>query len=504
MRSSAWLVTVALLALSVERAPSAEAAGESAPLVVRLPVEELVLANGMRFLLIERPQATTVAAGWVAHVGSSDERPGQTGWSHFLEHLLFKGTRRVSARRLDEELDLLADLDRIAADIQRLSERGAGRSERKLAAARERFLEKQEEARETAFLGEFSLLYSQAGATGLNANTLEDLTMFYVTVPAEKLELWFWLESDRLVEPIFREFHKEKRVIAEERRLRVGSTPTGPLDEEFRQRFWGTQPYAWLPLGSPGDLDRATRPQVSDFFRRHFSASNLTAVLVGRFDRVKVRMLAQRYFGRLPNGRHTDRAPEIAGLRTTPEPLEGTCDCPPQIQLRYPSVAFRHADSYRLQVLAGLLNGRTGRLYRSLVLDQQLAYSASVLQHPLRLAGSFLFTGEARDGVDPARLESAWRREVDRLVEEGLTAGELTKVKNQITADSYRRLQDSSSLLRQLLIYDGLGEWRHINDWPARILQVTEAEVVDVARRYLKEGAPARAYYRRPEPRSAP
>lgn len=496
------LRTAAIVALTFTLAlPSGAdqgAADDEPQVAVRLPVEELVLANGMRFLLVHRPQSSSVAAGWVAHVGSVDERPGGTGLSHFIEHLLFKGTRTVSARRLDEELDLLADLDRVALEIGRLESQGSEKAVRKLDKVRERLAELQDQARETAFLGEFSLLYSQAGATGLNANTLEDLTMFYVTVPAEKLELWFWLESDRLLEPIFREFYKEKRVIEEERRLRVGSTPTGPLDAQFRQLFWGGQPYAWLPLGAQEDVDRTSRQDVREFFSRHFSASNLTAVLVGSFDRVEVRMLAQRYFGRLPSGEPPARAAAIEGLSAQSEPLEAQCDCSPQVQLRYPSVPFRHPDSYRLQVLAGVLNGRTGRLHRSLVLEQQLAYSASVLQHPLRRAGSFLFIGESRGLADPKTIETAWHREIDRLVTGGLEPNELLKVKNQITADSFRRLQDNDSLLRQLLIYDGLGAWRHINDWPARILRVTEEEVVDVARRYLKDGKPARAlYYRR-------
>ncbi len=465
----------------------------------RLPVEEVKLANGMRFLLVERPQSSTVAAGWVARVGSADERPGQTGLTHLIEHLLFKGTRTVSARQLDRELELLQDLDRTAGEIARIEARSgpSARSGRRLDELRDRFDELQQSARDAAFLGELALLYSQAGATGLNANTLEDLTMFYVTVPAEKLELWFWLESDRLLAPIFREFYKEKRVIVEERRLRVGSTPTGKLDEAFRELFWRGLPYAWLPLGRPEDLDGASREDVRDFFARHFSAANLTAVLVGNFDRERVRELAGRYFGRLPPGGATGPAAPFDRPAPAREALVAECDCPPQAQLRYPSVPFRHPDSYRLQVLAGLLNGRTGRLHRSLVLDRQIAYSASVLQHPLRRAGSFLFVAEASGATDPRALEAAWLDEVAALTGAALAGRELQTVKNQITADAYRRLRDSDALMRQLLIYDGLGDWRHINDWPERILQVSAAEVVDVARRYLLEGTPARAFYYR-------
>jgi predicted Zn-dependent peptidase len=496
-----WVVTALLLAGS---GPAPARAQEAPAAAARVPVEEVRLTNGMRFLLVERPQSSTVSAGWVARVGSAYERPGETGLSHFIEHLLFKGSRTVSARQIDREIDLLGDLDRVAGEIARLEARaaegkGSAKSERKLTELRQRFAKSQEEARDAAFLSEFSLFYSQAGATGLNANTLEDLTMFYVTVPAEKLELWFWLESDRLLQPIFREFHKEKRVVREERRLRVESTPTGPFDVEYRRLFWGDHPYGWLPLGSQADIDAASREQVKSFFAHHYRADNLTAVLVGNFDRKRVAELAQRYFGRLSGSSEGGASPPkpLAPASPPAEPLVANCDCPPQLQLRYPTVPFRHPDSYKLQVLAGVLNGRTGRLYRSLVLENGLAYSASVLQHPLRRAGSFLFSGESRGSTDPAELRPAWDAQVDRLAAEPIPAAELEKVKNQITAEAYRRLQNSTSLMRQLLIYDGLGEWRHINDWPERILRVSAPEIGEVARRYLAEGRPAVAIYRR-------
>lgn len=495
------LATLALLALSAAAALPAQEASVAA---ARLPVEELTLANGMRFLLVERPQSSTISAGWVARVGSADERSGETGLSHFIEHLLFKGSRTVSARQIDRELELLGDLDRVAIEIARLEARSSSagkrsaKAERKLIDLRQRFSELQEQAREVAFLGELSLLYSRAGATGLNANTLEDLTMFYVTVPAEKLELWFWLESDRLLQPVFREFYKEKRVVREERRLRIESTPTGSLDAQYRGRFWGELPYSWLPLGSQSDIDATTRANVRSFFSRHYHAGNLTAVLVGNFDRRRVAELAARYFGRLSGSSEGSAAPAAFPPVAAPgAPLVASCDCSPQLQLRYPTVPFRHPDSYRLQVLAGVLNGRTGRLYRSLVLGSGLAYSASVLQHPLRRSGSFLFSGEARGATDPETLRPAWQRQVEQLATQPVPASELAKVKNQITADAYRRLQDSTALMQQLLIYDGLGEWRHINDWPERILRVTGPEIGDVARRYLAEGRPAVAIYRR-------
>lgn len=514
MLTGARLATVCLAAGALLAKPGiaqpqdagAAPRADTAEGLIELPVDEIKLRNGMRFLFVERPRSTTVAAGWVARVGSAAEDPGQSGLSHFIEHLMFKGTRTVGARKIETELLLLEELDRTMAELAKLEDRPQLKDKqlRKRDELRAEAALIQEHVRATNFLAELSLLYSQAGATGLNANTLEDLTMFYATVPTEKLELWFWLESDRLLEPVFREFYKEKRVIDEERRQRVGSTPTGELDVEFRRRFWGESPYAALPLGEQQDIDATSRETVRSFFERHYGPSNLTGVLVGNFDRERAVELARTYFGRLSDrveprkSKKKDRG--SVDFERPSEPMIERCDCPPQAQLRYPSVPFGHPDSYALQVLAGILNGRTGRLHRSLVLDQQLAYSASVLQHPLARDGSFLFTAEARGQADPTLLAEAWRRELDRVVSEPLPERELTKVQKQITADAYRQLQDPEALMRQLLIYDGLGDWRHIHTWPERILSVQPAEVVDVARRYLVEGRPATAFYYRQAP----
>jgi zinc protease len=163
----------------------------------------------------------------------------------------------------------------------------------------------------------------------------------------------------------------------------------------------------------------------------------------------------------------------------------------------HPSAPFGHPDSFALQVVAGTLNGRTGRLHRDLVLDDGIAYSASVLQHPLRRAGYFVFSAETRGDTDPARLVAAWESQARRLAEEPIPAAELDKVKAQIAADAWRRLKDPEDLLRQLLIYSGLGNWRQINDWPDRVLAVTAEQASAAARRHLTPKHRTVALYRR-------
>lgn len=161
------------------------------------------------------------------------------------------------------------------------------------------------------------------------------------------------------------------------------------------------------------------------------------------------------------------------------------CECQPQIEIRYHSTPFRHRDAYALDVVAGVLNGRSGRLYRNLVLGKQVAVDASASQDSRKYAGAFSLSAEAKGDATPEELEAALLEEVKKLQQEPISERELQKVKNQITASSYRRLASGFFLLIQLLLYDGLGDWQYLNGWAERTLAVTADDVKRVANAYL-------------------
>lgn len=498
---SVLIVVGAMLVALVEPLSSQELA--------QVPVEEFRLPNGMTLLLVHRPEAPMVAAGWVARAGSADDEPGLTGLSHLMEHLLFKGSRVIGTRDIQEELLLLDRQDRLFDELLRWRDKAlrADAGSRKRDKLEQQIRDSEAElqdlrrrATSLAALGEYSLHYSENGATQLNAHTLRDLTIFYVTLPAERIELWFWLESDHLSQPVFREFFKEVQVVREERRMRVDSTPTGLLDETLRQRFWQSHPYASPTLGLPADLDRLRREDAYRFFSTHYTPGNLTAALIGNFDPEMVRQLAQKYFGHLPAAPPEPEKPRPPTPGPEPgENLDAPCVCPTQTQVFYPTVPFGHADSTPLEVLAGVLNGRTGRLYRSLVLGREIAFAASAAQNSLHRAGYFSFAAEAKGETTPESLLVAWDSELQRLATEPIPNAELEKVQNRLTADAFRRLKDPVSLLQQLLVYDALGDWRHLNRWPAEVLAVEPDEIQEVARRYLKPADRTVAFYRRSE-----
>jgi predicted Zn-dependent peptidase len=504
-RWAGWAVCVAVLVLAASPA-WAETKAE-------VPVEEFTLDNGMKFLLVPRPELTTVSAGWVARVGSVNERPGITGMSHLFEHMMFKGTDVVGTTNIERDLEILDEQEQIQTRIREIYReqrerwrRGEiddpfspeNRTEEQIELEK-KFQELIDEQREIMIKDEFDQIYTAAGASGMNAGTSEDFTIYFITVPANKLELWFWMESDRLLNPVFREFYSERDVVHEERRLRTESTPTGKFREQFNAMFWNSHPYSWPVVGWPSDLRVISKQQADDYYDMFYAPNNLTASLVGNFEVEKVKALANRYFGRLPSfGEEAPDVPTLEMEQLAEKRMTAECDCQPQIDVRYHTVPFMHVDSYALDVLAELMNGRTGRLYKSMVLDKEIASSAGSGQSSDKYAGSFSFSAETKGEGTPQQLEDAWYEELQTIIDEEIPERELQKVKNQIQADAFRRLESPFFLLLQLLIYDNGGDWNYLNNWANYTMAVSAEDVKRVAQTYLtKENRAVAHYYRK-------
>jgi predicted Zn-dependent peptidase len=344
---------------------------------------------------------------------------------------------------------------------------------------------------------EFDRIYTTAGASGMNAGTSNDFTVYFINVPANKLELWFWMESDRLQNPVFREFYSERDVVHEERRLRTDSTPTGKFDEQFESMFWQSSPYGWPVVGWPSDLEGITREEALEYFAVNYAPNNLSAALVGDFEPARATELARKYFGRLPRG---PREPEPVRTREMPQLAEkrmvAYAETVPQARVRYHTVADGHPDDVALGVLASLLSGRTGRLYKSLVLQQEVANSASAGQSGNKYEGYFEVRGVAKPGKSPEEVEQALYKELERIQKEPVPADELQKIKNQSAANQFRGLQSNFGLMVQLLVRDANRGWATINTDPARVQAVTPEDIRRVANKYFTPENRTVAIYR--------
>lgn len=486
-----WMVASLVLGL-VAVAASAQQVG----------VREEILPNGMRFLMVERHDSPTVACGFVVRVGSVNEPQGVTGITHLFEHMMFKGSTTIGTSDWAKEAAVIAEQDRVRGEMekeytvlrarQRLGEVSGSIYDPANQTPRLKELKSQleklyEEEKKYIVKEELETVYARAGGSGLNAFTSEDQTVYFITLPSNKVELWFWVDSDRLASPVFREFYSERDVVREERRLRVESTPTGLIEESFDAAFWQSSPYSHPVIGWPSDVESITRAQAEDYFAKHYAPNNVTAVIVGDFKPDHVLELARKYFGRIPRGKVPP--PEMITAEL-PQPAEkrmdAEADTNPEVAIRFHTVPFNHKDFFALDVAADILNKRTGRLYKSLVEGAQVSVGEpSAFARPMKYEGYFEVGAEVKEGKSPAEVEKALIAELDKLAAEPVGEHELTKVKNQVLADSYRRLQSNMSLLIQLLLYDSLGDWKFINEVAGKLSAVTAGDVQRVARTYF-------------------
>ena len=543
---------VTLLAATLAFAPAARAQ--------QVEPEVFTLPNGMKFLLVPRlDQPNTVAAGWLAKVGSVNERPGITGISHFFEHMMFKGTDAIGTRDSARDADYRArqkairdkinqltwsaqydsyfkgtiadawdakndtpELARLRAELKSLMDEQQGKAgdaeikqlEVELAKTdaatptgtqRKADLEKQianlkaqQTALSTIVKDEFDKIYTAAGGTGMNAFTSYDLTFYFINVPSNKFELWAWMESDRLNNSVFREFYSERDVVHEERRLRTESTPTGVFQEQFDSMFWMASPYSWPVIGWTSDLNSYSMDEAMKYWNTYYRPNNLVGIIVGDFDPAAAKKTISTYFSRLEPGKVAP--PPVVTL----EPKQGAemrmiaeAETQPQVEIRYHTVGFQHKDSYALDVMSSILNGRTGRLYKDMVEGTKVASSAGAQQDSRKYAGAFSFEAETKGESTPVQLEEGWYAELKKLQTEAVPAEELQKVKNQAMADSYRRLQSNFFLLIQLAQAEALGDWSEINKESAKIQAVTAEDIKRVATQYFDKTNRSVATYTR-------
>ena len=475
----------------------------TAPLAAqRVEVEEFTLDNGLTFLLLPREGDPNVAAGWISKFGSVNERPGVTGVAHLFEHMMFKGSHAIGTKDLGRDLEIMDELDGLYAQMEAERAKLLEKQRRGLIAdaedpaARspehsellERFGQLIAEQQELVVKDEFSQIYTVNGGSGMNAGTSNDYTIYFINVPSNKLELWFWMESDRLAKPVFRQFYAERDVVKEERRLRVDSTPTGKLNEQFESMFWQASPYSWPVIGWPSDLNSITRDEAMEYFDTYYAPNNLVAALVGDFEVEQVKALAKQYFGRL---QRNEREPGAVRTREVEQQAEqrlsGQAETRPQASIRFHTVPDAHVDEPALIVLSSLLNGRTGRLYKSLVLEKQVAVQAGAGVDGRKYDGSFQISGVAAPGSTPEDVEKALLEELDRIAAEPVGERELQKVKNQQLAGDFRKLESKFGLMMQLLVYEALGEWENINVFSDRIQAVTPDDIQRVAKKYFTE-----------------
>ncbi|MFQ5894042.1 MAG: M16 family metallopeptidase, partial [Nitrospinota bacterium] len=429
---------------------------------VHLEVGEHTLANGMRFYLVERPTSPTVAFLIRFQVGSRLEAAGSTGISHLLEHMMFKGTRQVGTTDYEAEARLLERLDALHARLQELRQASEPDEE---ALERTEAAIKEIEAEQASFVVENELwhLYQRHGGISFNAGTGMDGTHYVVQLPSNKLEVWAFLESDRMANPVLRGLYREIDVVLEERRLRTETNPDGLLWERFKAAAYIAHPYGLPIIGWPDDLRRFTRHAVEAYFRRFYAPANAIGVIVGDIDPSSVIPLLERTFGAIP-----EQPPPAVGVPAEP-PQRGErriivrYKAEPQLVMGYHIPAITHPDTYPLKVLAAILgHGRTSRFYERLIDGERIAVDVDPGAGIWKDPGLFLISATPRAPHTVSEVEAAITEELRRLQDEPPTAWELEKTRNQIDAAAIHRLRSNLGIAFQVAhAVAQAGDWRY-------------------------------------------
>ncbi len=446
-------------------------------------VTEFSLENGMKFIVLERHEAPVVSFITYADVGGANEPDGKTGVAHFLEHLAFKGTTRIGTKDYKTEKPLLQRLEKLSEQIKTAKAAGKETEATKLKAE---FDQIETEAANLVVPNEFGTIVQKEGGVGLNATTSTDATRYFYSFPSNKLELWMSLESERFLEPVLnREFYKEQQVILEERRLRTDNSPIGQMVEVFLDKAYQVHPYRRPVIGYNQELRNLTPTDIKDFFNTHYVPSNLTIAIVGDVNPAKVKDLAQTYFGRYqakpkPKDVEVIEPPQTASkefslqLNTQPWYLEG-----------YHRPAMKHPDHVVYELIGDILsNGRTSRLYKSLIEQKQLALNAQGFSGfpGDKYPNLMLFYAMTAPGHTVEEVAGALRQEIDRLKTEPVSQKELDRVKTQAKAGLLNSLDSNNGMASLLVEYQvKTGSWRNLFKEIDAINKVTAADIQRVA-----------------------
>lgn len=397
-------------------------------------IVEFKLSNGMKWLLLRHGSARVFSGVINVKVGSVEEEEGKTGLAHFLEHMAFKGTEKISGQELWDE-------------------------------------------------------FVTNGATGINASTGKDETSYYASMPSDKLEKWLYLESEMIKHSVLREFYKERDVVLEERRTSVENNPRGKLYNALLETAFQKSPYKWATIGKKEEVSKLEPSDLEEFKKKYYTPDRMVGVLVGNFNTEKAKALIEKYFSAIP------RAKKVKGSFPAEEPqtkerrVSLRLRSSPIIYIAFHKPTLPHHDDYVFDILTYILcNSESSRLKQELVDRKKLvrAVGCDSSVPGARLDNLFVISAEPVKGVETSEVEEAITAELERLEREPPSADEMEMAKNNIVADSVFGLLGNEGLAENLAYFETItGSWRYLAEHEKKIEQVKPEDVKKIAEKYF-------------------
>jgi predicted Zn-dependent peptidase len=476
-----YTALAALLLLVVMTLPLA--AQDLASFEKRVTVK--TLSNGLTVLILRRPEAPVFSFFTLVDAGSAQDPLSQTGLAHMMEHMAFKGTPDIGTTNYTEEKVALAKVEQTYAAYESERTKRVGQDPQKLAQLKKEWQDAMAAADKFVIKNQFGEIVESHGGVGMNAGTSYDDTTYMYSMPSNMIELWAAIESDRFANPVMREFYKERNVVMEERRMRTDSNPTGRLIEQFLGTAFAANPYHRPTVGYASDLQSFSATDAISFFHQYYEPSNMTIALVGDLDPDQVMPIVERYFSQLP------AKSKPAELTTVEPPQNSVREVKMRDQAQPIYVEGYHRPSYLdpddavYDAITDIMsNGRTSRMFRSLVRDQKIAAAAAGFSGfpGTKYGHLFAFYGVPLPGHTNQEMQKAIQEQIAKLKSQDVTDEELQMFKTRTKADLIRGLASNEGLAQQLAIYQTrYSDWRELFRYLDKVDKVTKADIRRVA-----------------------
>ena len=434
--------------------------------------------------------------------GSVDDPNGETGIAHMFEHMAFKGTPSIGTKNWPKEKAAMAQIEVVYDKLDQEKRKGFRSDPKRIEELQAQLKDAIAKADSYVEENEYDRIVESNGGVGMNASTGEDSTNYFYSFPENRIELWFYLESERFLHPVFREFYKERDVVREERRMRVESTPQGKLIEALLATSFEAHPYRVSPGGWASDIDNFRMPEAELFYKKYYTPGNITIGIAGDVNPAEARRMAEKYFGRLP------KAPLPPMVRTVEPKQEGAkrvaveSPAQPFLAIAYKRPSQYSPDDASLDVLSEILSGgRTGLIYKELVRDKKIALGAgSSDTFPAgKYPSLFLFYVLPATGHSLDENEKALYAIIEHVKKDKVDDATIARVRTKLRAALIRKLDSNSGLAQELCTYSvNFGDWKKLFTQLQEYDKVTADDVQRVAKTYLIEKTRTVAYTEAP------
>lgn len=357
-------------------------------------VKKISLKNGATVLVLENHDGAVVHCVTVANVGAANEPTGKYGMAHFLEHLAFKGSTTIGTKDYKQEKYWQDKADSVFHHIVDL--KASSPADTTQLAILQKVLDKYvDKAQEYIVPNEFTEIYRRNGSDDLNAATAKDMTMYQISLPSNKLELWMNMEADRFANPVFREFYKERQVILEEKRMTFDNSPQAKFMAKIAETAFTKNPYRIPVIGYQEDIESVSPQDVESFFRSYYGAKNLVFAVYGDVKYSEVKKLAEKYLSKIPSGGEYQEVKFDEPAQTEERVVRVEDKTQPMLMVAYHCPAEGGQDDAAIDGLVYVLGqSQMSRLKKILVDEKKIAAAAFAFRgYPGRRYPNLLLVG---------------------------------------------------------------------------------------------------------------